>query len=123
MSNYVGFEELRGETLTEVIVNGERDEIVFKCVSGNSYLMYHSQDCCESVSIHEIVGGELSELIGEEIILAEKVSSDSNINESNYGSDEEWTFYKLSTMNTSITISWFGQGNGYYSLDVSFRRI
>lgn len=62
--------ELIGKTLKSIVVNDRKDEITFECVTGEKYLMYHYQDCCESVSIEEI-HGDLESLIGSEIVMAE----------------------------------------------------
>ena len=48
--------ELLGKTLSDIQVNDSKDEIKFICEDGTSYLMYHDQDCCESVSIDDISG-------------------------------------------------------------------
>ena len=42
---------LLGKTLSSVTVNDDQDEIIFECVDGVKYKMYHQQDCCEGVSI------------------------------------------------------------------------
>ena len=134
----MSIEVLKGKTLEKVYVKG--DEIKFDTAEGNSYRMYHSQDCCESVSIEEIIG-DLSDLVGSPILLAEEVSStepEPNIKAERdkeraeaeasggyyYGHDSEtWTFYKLSTIKGSVTIRWYGSSNGYYSESVSFEEI
>ncbi len=42
---------LEGKTLSSVIA--KNDQITFTTVDGEVYLMYHSQDCCEYVTIKE----------------------------------------------------------------------
>ena len=54
--------------------NEDNDEIIFTVADGTEYKMYHTQDCCEGVSIDNI-NGELSDLVGNPILLAETSSS------------------------------------------------
>ena len=128
--------ELVGKTLTKIENNN--DELIFHCETGEVYKLYHSQDCCESVSIEDICG-DLDDLIGTPILLAEEVSNDdfvktfeSKFNKTNErGSkvDEEgnyepdsctWTFYKFATKNGYVDVRWYGESNGWYSESVDF---
>lgn len=132
--------ELKGKVLTSVEVNKNKDEILFITSDGDKYKMYHSQDCCESVSIDDI-NGDLKDLIGNEILLAEEVSNDEFVNAfknkfnitNDWGSktDENgdyepesctWTFYKFATIKGYVDIRWYGESNGYYSESVNFKK-
>lgn len=124
----VEFNELKGKVLTSVVVNEYNDEIVFKTTDGVTYHMYHDQDCCESVSIESIVG-DLGDLVGEEILMAEDAQNlfdlikSAGEEEDGGGSDSHtWTFYKLATRKGYVDIRWYGSSNGYYSEEVSFKR-
>lgn len=102
------------------------DEIVFECEDGKSYKLYHSQDCCEHVSIEDVCG-ELADLIGVPILVAEEAESDElpdGVTPPKYRDDAEtWTFYKLRTIKGSVDIRWYGSSNGYYSTSVSFAEV
>lgn len=115
------FSDLKGKTVLDI--DKSSDEITFVTDSGK-YKMYHSQDCCESVSIDEI-HGDLDDLIGSPILLAEEVTSGENPPgvTKDYQDSFTWTFYKLSTINGSVTIRWYGSSNGYYSESVSFSKV
>jgi hypothetical protein len=78
-------------------------------------MMYHQQDCCESVYI-ESIEGELPHLINAAIVMAEEVID---------GGDEgeTWTFYKFGTIKGYVTIRWVGSSNGYYSESVDWSEI
>jgi hypothetical protein len=116
---------LQGQTIVDVVQTS--DEITFETSEGCIYKMFHAQDCCESVYIESIVG-DLTDLIGQEIILAEeRYSSEKQewkVEESEYPDDSfTWTFYTIRTLKTSIDIRWYGYSNGYYSESAEFIRI
>ncbi len=124
MRNAVNFSDLLGKTLTSVTgLERESGEAVFTDSDGVSYTMYHSQDCCETVQIED-VAGDVGDLIGAPILLAECVESTETpegVTEPDwFDSSGTWTFYKLSTIKGSVTIRWFGSSNGYYSETVEF---
>lgn len=106
--------DLMGQVIVD-IKNVNNDELLFQTKEGKVYRMYHDQDCCESVYIEEIIG-DLADLTGEPILMAEEVSQvDENASESG-----TWTFYKFATIKGYVTIRWYGSSNGYYSESVSF---
>lgn len=109
---------LIGLTLKKISVNNSNDSITFVSECGRVFEMYHDQDCCESVSIEDICG-DLNDLIGERINMADESSQeDTNAFESG-----TWTFYKFATIKGYVDIRWYGSSNGYYSERVSFYEI
>jgi hypothetical protein len=113
----IDFDVLKGQTLTEVNVENER--ITFKTAAGDVYVMNHSQDCCEHVYVEDVVG-DVSDLIGSPILLAEEISSEGEPALCEGEESYTWTFYKLRTDAGDVTIRWYGSSNGYYSESVYF---
>lgn len=121
--------DLIGKVLIEI--RESDDELLFTDSDEQVYRMWHSQDCCESVYIESIVG-DLEDLIGSPICVAEEVTN--SFSEGEPGKDElkpldeydesyTWTFYKLATIKGSVTIRWYGSSNGWYSERVDFEKI
>lgn len=107
--------ELIGKTL--VSIDRGDEEIIFQTHDAK-YRMWHSQDCCENVYVEDIIG-DLNDLIGSPILMAdERTSQDNELP----GSDDSftWTFYELGTIKGYVTIRWYGTSNGYYSESVDF---
>lgn len=120
------FSILKGKTLANV-ENVHNEEIIFTTVGGEKYILYHSQDCCESVTVEDICG-DLQDLIGSEILQAEEVTHEQDTNPKGvkipeYQESFTWTFYKLATMKGCVTIRWYGESNGYYSESVDFAQV
>ncbi|WCS68981.1 hypothetical protein Goe27_01180 [Bacillus phage vB_BsuM-Goe27] len=117
---YVSIEELKGKVLEEVRDTGY-DELYFYTVDGDTYRMNHEQDCCEHVELEDIIG-DLDDLIGEPILMAEEVTEEEPAHAYEGDASETWTFYKLATIKGYVTLRWYGTSNGYYSESVSFKK-
>jgi hypothetical protein len=117
--------ELVGKTLVSVQHHTEDDDrIEFVTQSGETFVMHHSQDCCETVFVEDICGN-LEDLVGSPIIQAEESSSEETpegVEEPSYRTDDSlmWTFYRLATAKGLVVIRWRGESNGYYSVGVDF---
>lgn len=115
------FASLLGKTLVEISGKVGDDELKFVASDGGQYLMYHSQDCCENVRVEDITG-DLSDLLGSPLLMAEEVSN-ADGPPPEYAESYTWTFYKLATIKGGVTIRWLGESNGYYSESVDFAKV
>lgn len=110
---------LKGETFKDVFINKEDDNfIMFETEAGKIYQMFHNQDCCEDVVIDDVCG-DISDLIGAEILHFEERTSEGEVE---YGT-ETWTFYDIQTKKGCVNLKWHGESNGYYSESVDFIEI
>lgn len=116
----VPFNDLLGETLISAEYDKVNEEIIFVTNNGRKLKLYHSQDCCETVYVESIVGN-LHDIVGSPITLAEEVTSETptDFTEKLYES-HTCTFYKLATVKGYVDIRWIGTSNGYYSESVEF---
>lgn len=126
MNEYPKFEDLKGKVLTKV-ENQNDEELVFTTTDGEVYKLHHAQDCCESVTIEDICG-DLGDLIGEPLLVAEEVVHEQDVNPDGVPAKEyqdsfTWTFYKLDTRKGGVTLRWYGESNGYYSESVDFCKV
>ena len=64
LSNMIGI------TFVSVFHDTEAEELVFERADKTKVVFWHEQDCCESVFIEDICG-ELSDLIGYPLLVAE----------------------------------------------------
>lgn len=111
----VELSELIGKQLVK-IENSDNEHIDFTTDSGKIYRMYHNQDCCENVSVEDIIGC-LDDLTDGPILQAYETSNKGSEIEGSYF---EWTFYTIVTQKTTATIRWYGDSNGEYSTSVDF---
>jgi len=107
--------DMVGKVFTSVTQDGT--EMVFANET-EKFRFYHYQDCCESVYIESIVG-DLSDLEGEPLLIAEEVSGEiPEAKEDEYIDSRTWTFYKFATRKGYVDVRWLGESNGYYSESV-----
>lgn len=127
-NNEEPFEILLGKTLKDI--NGmsvSSDEIIFTTDTGEVFRLYHSQNCCETVVIEDVVG-EVVDLLNSPLTMAEEVSNYEGPNpfelDNFYHRDSyTWTYYKLGTIKGTVSLRWLGTSNGWYSESVSFERV
>jgi hypothetical protein len=113
--------DLLGQVLAKVEQSGD-DEIHFTTEGGRRFKLYHSQDCCEGVTIEDICG-DLSDLVGTPLLQAEESSNSDNPKSNHADESHTWTFYRFATMKGSVVIRWYGTSNGWYSESVDFAEI
>lgn len=123
-NNYCNVNVLMGKTLSSISGVSGDDELVFVTTTGESYRMYHMQDCCENVYLEDVVG-DLQDLVGSEILLAEEVSGEgpADSGDESYYESYTYTFYKFATRLGYVDLRWLGTSNGYYSEGVSFQKV
>jgi len=117
------FNDLTG-CVIESITGAEKgsDVIDIKLSDGRWFRMYHSQDCCESVSVEDVTG-DLANLIGAPLTMAEESTNSDDPTGIEYPDSFTWTFYKLATVKGYVDIRWLGTSNGYYSESVDFEQV
>jgi len=100
--------DLIGKKILEIVAS-ENDVSIQ--TDGGLFNIYHSQDCCESVTIHSI--GDIKSLVGKVVETAtdDTVEAPPELPEDRYIDSETWT---KQTIN-GVEILWHGQSNGYYS--------
>lgn len=112
MQKYYTYSDIKGKTFSSVIAT--EYTLTFENEE-ERFTFLHHQDCCESVWIESIVG-DLQDLVGSPILLAEEVVQAGGNLEA-YES-QTWTFYKFATIKGYVDVRWIGSSNGYYSESV-----
>ena len=117
------FADLVGKTFVSIKPTDD-DVIEIVCADGAIYVMHHDQECCEHVRVESIVG-DLADLVGTPILVAEEVSNQTDPEGykpyDEYRDSFTWTFYKLATLKGWVDIRWLGESNGYYGESVDLK--
>lgn len=104
------------DLLGKVIVETYRDESGIQLLTedGTLYMFDHEQECCECVYLEDVTG-DLQNLVGTPIVIAECVTNRNTEDEEELEEFYTWTFYKFATNKGYVTLRWYGTSNGYYS--------
>jgi hypothetical protein len=114
------FSDLIGLTFSSVSVAADKETMTFEADDGRAWKFYHAGDCCETVAIEDVIG-DLSDLVGSPLVMADESTNKDNPPEN--ADSWTWTFYKFATAKGYVTVRWLGQSNGYYSEQVDFARV
>jgi hypothetical protein len=115
--NNIQFESLLGKTIVAISGAEDGSKIVhIETSDGKKYVMTHNGESVDDVTLEDTCG-DISDIIGLPVLLAEKVVS--LVDNPDY-MHSTWSFYKLSTIKGSVTLRWCGYSEGYYSEDVDF---
>jgi hypothetical protein len=117
--NEVEIKDMVGKTFTRVYGGVGDGEMVFENDT-ERYVFTHDQDCCESVDINDVVG-DLQDLVGEPLLMAEEVSGATEP-DVEHSESYTYTFYKFATRRGYVDVRWLGESNGYYSESVDLHR-
>ena len=121
--SYANFFELKGKIIKEINGLEIGSDEVFIRTNDETYKVYHEQDCCEHVRVVKVIGN-VNELIGEVIFAEEDAGANEPDWHDEYIDDSyTWTKYVLKTVNASLEFWFLGESNGYYSEDVSIKKI
>ncbi len=116
--NHVDVSEMLGQTFSRVVsdidtVTFENDEV--------RYVLYHDQDCCESVYVEDIIG-DLEDLTNLPLLISREDTNAEDPGTCDNGESYTWTFYNFATFKGYVTIRFLGESNGYYSESVDCRK-
>ena len=107
--NHIDFFTLKGKIITEIL--RPNDFSIIKTSDGSGYYFHHIQDCCESVN-HYITIGDINNIIGFPITLAESDNKEPIKCDLSYGGT--WSSFYLETEKGKVEWYFIGTSNGYY---------
>jgi hypothetical protein len=110
-----GLRSMVGRVFVRVDGSVGAGDMLFVDQNGERFVFSHYQDCCESVTINDIVG-DLGDLVGEPLLVAEQVEGTIPADfDDEYMDSYTFTFYKFATRKGYVDVRWLGESNGYYS--------
>lgn len=114
--------KLIGLTVSEIDGAEKGSErVTFTFSNGAKALMFHAQECCETVDLEDISGG-INDLIGSPLVEAQESTKSTDPSTNRWSESHTWTFYRFATAKGWVVFRWLGESNGYYSesVDISF---
>lgn len=116
-------EHLSGKVITDIRGLSKDSDIVTIHFDDGSYLsMYHTQDCCEIVTLEDF-DNDAETLIGGTMLKVQESVSNKSDEEfdplDNYDDSYTWTFYTIFTSKGIMKLRWYGTSNGWYSENVT----
>jgi hypothetical protein len=116
---HVEFSALVGEVLDSVDIDREENQILLTTRSGRRFVVYHEQECCETVAISG-QDGSFDKLVGKPIVEARDIAVDTGDDEL----DSQTTTTLVFRVDDQTVISrWIGDSNGYYSESVDIAEL
>jgi hypothetical protein len=117
---HVEFSDLVGEVLDAVDIDREENQILLTTRSGRKFLVYHEQDCCETVAISG-QDGSFDKLIGKPLIEARDFAVDTG--EEGIDDSQTTTTLVFRVDDQTVISRWVGDSNGYYSESVDIAEL
>lgn len=118
------YADLVGQTVTAY--RRTDNTLEFDTENGRTFRFWHDDNCCESVTIEDVIG-DLDDLVGHPLLIAEEVihagENPPDVPQKPYQDSFTWTFYRFQTIKGSVTVRWYGESNGYYSESVDFMEV
>lgn len=119
------FSDLKGCVIHDIRIGPFTVE--FTLDKGKRYHLYHSQDCCEVVSVQSVIG-EVTSVLGEVLEATKEVFSDRDpegyVSLDHYRDSYTWSIFKLKTnYGGKLEIRFLGESNGYYSESVDWAKL
>jgi hypothetical protein len=117
---HVEFSALVGEVLDAVDIDREENQILLTTRSGRRFLVYHEQDCCETVAISG-QDGNFDKLIGKPLVEARDFAVDTT--EEGIDDSQTTTTLVFRVDDQTVISRWIGDSNGYYSESVDIAEL
>jgi hypothetical protein len=116
-------EKMKGQTIKQVDgLEKYSEQVSIKMNSGECFVFYHSQSCCETVQLEDF-DLEAEELEGAIVLDAYLETNSEDSTGIEYPNSFTWSFYRIVTNKGTLCMRWLGKSNGYYSEEVDIKII
>lgn len=104
------------------VIKDEADEWVALVLdTGETYVAFHEQDCCEHVWVTDY--GDIESAVGEYLMQLESVSNEGGEELPDDQGSHTWTFVNVRTDKDTYQLRFYGTSNGCYSEDAQWYRL